>query len=353
MAAASGAAERATWVRSFEGSRDAAAVCRQYGISPATLRKWWRRYEDAGLAGLEDASRTPRRSPARKVFEAEAARIRALRAGGLSLARIRTALRVEGGLDVSVPTIRKVLSRADAAGGAAQLPVPRADAAGPGLFSGILPDDPVTRAVAAEIAGGAFQPGERLTEERLGRLLRVDRTRVRQALRALAMVGLVGVERRGAVVAMPSSRSVADAYAARRLVEGGIVRALAARHDKGHLEVLRHHLRRQSDAERRGDKVALVRLLTEFHLVLAALAGNPFLHGFIQLLASTTSLAVLLYDRSEMPSCAVEEHRALVRLIEAGKGEAADALMARHLGHNQQRQRQPGPSAPEPPDDAA
>ena len=82
----------------------------------------------------------------------------------------------------------------------------------------------------------------------------------------------------------------------------------------------------------------LVHLLTDFHLLLASMARNQFLRGFVETLASTTSLAVLLYDQSEAPSHAVAEHRELVQLLEQGKGAAASALMLRHLGRNQQRQ---------------
>ena len=153
------------------------------------------------------------------------------------------------------------------------------------------------------------------------------------------MIGLVRIERnRGAVVAMPSDEVVADAYEARRIVEATIVQHVAACHSREQIEALRHHLRRQSDAERRGDKVTLVHLLTDFHLLLASMARNQFLRGFVETLASTTSLAVLLYDQSEAPSHAVAEHRELVQLLEQGKGAAASALMLRHLGRNQQRQ---------------
>ena len=107
----------------FERSRDASAVCERFRISRTTLRKWWLRYQVGGLPGLEDASRAPRSSPARKVFDAEAARIAKLRAEGLPLAGIRAALLADG-VDVSVPTIRKVLARGtDAAAHRPRLPV--------------------------------------------------------------------------------------------------------------------------------------------------------------------------------------------------------------------------------------
>ena len=70
MPEAGGATERLAWVEQFAQTRDAASVCRQFAISRATLRKWWLRYEASGPAGLEEASRKPRSSPNRKVFEA-------------------------------------------------------------------------------------------------------------------------------------------------------------------------------------------------------------------------------------------------------------------------------------------
>ena len=42
----------------------------------------------------------------------------------------------------------------------------------------------------------------------------------------------------------------------------------------------------------------------------------------------------------------VEEHRLLVRLIEGGDGDGAEALIAEHLGHNQERLQQPPASCP-------
>jgi transposase-like protein len=51
----------------------AGLVCRRCGISRATLRKWWRRYQADGEAGLVEHSRRPHRLAARgREFLAEA-----------------------------------------------------------------------------------------------------------------------------------------------------------------------------------------------------------------------------------------------------------------------------------------
>jgi putative transposase len=42
-----------------------AAVCREFGVSRRTGYKWWRRYRESGLAGLEDRSHRPHHCPHR------------------------------------------------------------------------------------------------------------------------------------------------------------------------------------------------------------------------------------------------------------------------------------------------
>ena len=54
-------------------------VCRRCGISRPTLRKWWRRYQAEGSAGLAGHSKRPHRSSQRKVFAREEALILELR----------------------------------------------------------------------------------------------------------------------------------------------------------------------------------------------------------------------------------------------------------------------------------
>lgn len=58
---------RLAWVKHYEQSRDAGLTCLRWGISRPTLRKWWRRYQESGEAGLVSQSRRRHRLPEPKV----------------------------------------------------------------------------------------------------------------------------------------------------------------------------------------------------------------------------------------------------------------------------------------------
>jgi transposase-like protein len=98
------------WVRLYEETGNAGVVCRCCGISRPTLRKWWRRYQAEGVAGLEERSRRPRSSPGRKVLEREERLILQLRRERkLGLKRLRIELIRCHGLRLSLDTLHKVL----------------------------------------------------------------------------------------------------------------------------------------------------------------------------------------------------------------------------------------------------
>lgn len=61
-------AARLIRVQTYERTGHAGVTCRRCGVSRPTLRKWRRRYQEAGVAGLSDRSRRPRTSPGRRVL---------------------------------------------------------------------------------------------------------------------------------------------------------------------------------------------------------------------------------------------------------------------------------------------
>jgi DNA-binding GntR family transcriptional regulator/transposase len=313
----------------------AAQVCAAFAISRPTLRKWRQRFEALGPAGLDEPSRAPAHSPNRKVFAAEESVILELRrTRKLGVHRLRGVLRERHGIDLSADTILKVLRRA----GEPPLRAGRRGADGGSHVELVSPPVHAGAAIGELITTGAFRPGEKLSEGALAGRLGIGRTLVRETLRQLAISGLVVLRRhRGAFVAQPSLEQVRQAYAARRLIEGAVIADVCGHCTAHDIRRLRSHLERQVAAEASGQRQALVKLLTEFHMVIASLGENRVLDGILADLTARTSLAVMVYDHGSEPSCAIEEHRQLIDLLAAGDTVGATRLMQEHLTTIQRR----------------
>jgi len=131
---------RLGWVRLYEQLGDAGVVCRRCGIARPTLRKWWRRYQAEGEAGLGTRSRRPHRSPGRKVFgEQETLILRLRRERRLGIKMLRNELARRHGLELALDTIHKVLVRH----GENQLKRPRLRRKGTRRYSRPVPGDRV------------------------------------------------------------------------------------------------------------------------------------------------------------------------------------------------------------------
>ena len=100
---------RLKWVQLYLQCRDAGKVCRRCGISRPTLRKWTRRFQSLGEAGLVELSRRPHNSPARKLTGEYRTSILQIRAQGNGARRIQTELRLHLDRQLSLATIHKVL----------------------------------------------------------------------------------------------------------------------------------------------------------------------------------------------------------------------------------------------------
>jgi transposase-like protein len=144
---------RLGWVRLYEQLGNAGVVCRRCGIARPTLRKWWRRYQAEGVAGLETRSRRPRRSPGRKVFdEQEALILRLRRERKLGITMLRNELARRHGLKLALDTIHKVLVRH----GENQLRRPRLRRKGTKRYSRPVPGDRV-QMDTCKIRSGLYQ----------------------------------------------------------------------------------------------------------------------------------------------------------------------------------------------------
>jgi transposase-like protein len=104
-------AARTKWVNLYLESQDAGYVCRKCGISRPTLRKWVRRYQQEGAAGLIGKSKKPHSSPNQKINKQRIDWILVLRnQRNLGARRIQTELIRLHECPLSLATIHKVLS---------------------------------------------------------------------------------------------------------------------------------------------------------------------------------------------------------------------------------------------------
>ncbi|TPW33354.1 GntR family transcriptional regulator [Martelella alba] len=178
-------------------------------------------------------------------------------------------------------------------------------------------------------------PGTRLPEAEVGTLFNVSRTVARYALQMLAFEGLVQSERnKGAIVSNPSPEEARQVFAARRLIEPGIVATAIERIGPAEIERFRQQLAEEDHhkARRGGEaKRSEIKASGDFHLLLAEFAGNAVLEKFMSELVARSSLVIALYGRSGVSSCGHSEHEEILAAIEAGDPESASATMLRHI----------------------
>ena len=197
------------------------------------------------------------------------------------------------------------------------------------------------------VAAGQLQPGDKLPSEReLSSRFQVSRPTVREAMRALSVLGVVEVRHGGGAFVGSlnaedllgpltfflslSDVTVEKLYAARRLIEGEIC-ALAARlATQEHLDVLEALIRQQEDVKEYAEEY--LRLDSLFHEALGEMSQNPFLAR------ASRSLNVLgvefrtkAANTKDTPVRSIADHRAILAAMRSKDSELARKAMAQHM----------------------
>lgn len=192
-------------------------------------------------------------------------------------------------------------------------------------------------AIRDAIVERRLSPGTKLSESDVGNLFNVSRTLARAALQALSYEGLVSVEKnRGAFVAYPSPEEARQIFAARRLVEPGILREATARitpTDIRHLKRLLLEEGRLIGERGQTARRAEIKASGDFHLALAVISGNAIMQRFMDELVARSSLVIALYGQSTVSSCGHSEHGDIVTAIENKDLDEACRLMLHHIAH--------------------
>lgn len=193
--------------------------------------------------------------------------------------------------------------------------------------------DRVTQIIREAVLDGVLAPSTWLRESELARELSVSRTPVREALRRLAVEGLITITaHQGAVVTPMTTDDVLEVYVVREKLEGLAAR-LAATHRSGwHIDQLGKLMDQMHAAAEERDYPQLASLNLAFHKVIREASGNAYLDRFL----TQVEHAVRRFGRTTfaMPgraSEALEEHRQIAGAVSAGDAETSERLAAKHM----------------------
>ncbi len=201
--------------------------------------------------------------------------------------------------------------------------------------TGPLPHRALYQVVAERLRQQIFnrdlQPGDWIDEQRIAVDYGISRTPLREALKVLAVEGLVTMKpRRGAYVTEMSAADVAQVYHLMALLEADAAATVAECADaaqRAELQALHERLEKQL---RQRD--AFFATNEQFHLKLLEIAGNRWARNIVadlrKVMKLNRQLSLLKRGRS---ADALAEHRALLDAINRRDAAEAARLMRLHF----------------------
>jgi len=207
----------------------------------------------------------------------------------------------------------------------------------------------ITRRLLDYLLSGELRPGDKLpTERKLAELLGVGRSSIREALKALTVLGLLEV-RQGDGTYLKKAQSdllpqviewglllgekrTRDLMEARQKIEIAVAELAALRCDDGGAAALKEHLERMRRAAEAGDTNAFIEADLAFHRQLADIAQNTVLRDIL----SSIKALLQTWIRSVIESAgnadfSYREHLAVYEAVAARDGAGAAAAMERHM----------------------
>ena len=179
-----------------------------------------------------------------------------------------------------------------------------------------------------------LEPGSPLDEVRLSEQFEMSRTPIREAMVRLASEGLVAsLPNRNTIVAPIDFVRLPVYFEALSLMYRVTTRLAAVNRRPEDLIRIRAFEEAFAKAVGRQDALAMISSNREFHVSIAEAGGNPYFTGFFSRLLDEGRRILRLYYSSfgdKLPRKYVEEHKLIVRAIEAGDAELADKLATTH-----------------------
>lgn len=182
------------------------------------------------------------------------------------------------------------------------------------------------------ILSGQLKVGTRIDQAALAEELGTSRMPIREALRELAVSGLIkATPHRGMVVAQLTPDDIEETYEIRAVLEGLASRLAIPNLSNADLVVMADCLDRMEPVHEVDE---WIRLNAEFHGIIERRCGRPRLLELISRLRNQCETYVRVYPRYlERDAFARQEHRAILRACQERSEDDAEQAMRTHLLH--------------------
>lgn len=200
----------------------------------------------------------------------------------------------------------------------------------------------IVESLLADVFQGRLQAGQHLVTQTLADRFGVSHTPIREALIALAGIGIVDLApNRGAIVRAVTAREAREVLQVRKVLEVQAARSACGRIDLAELHALAEELRRlssQPDCSIAEFVRASREVDTRLHELIANSCGNEFLaRELSRLRLLFRAFRDTTYERHEARNDhrrmanEAREHLAIVDALLAGNAKAAARAMATHI----------------------
>ncbi|WP_295767730.1 FadR/GntR family transcriptional regulator [uncultured Mucilaginibacter sp.] len=208
--------------------------------------------------------------------------------------------------------------------------------------------DRISRLIKDDITKGKYKPGDKIpAEPDLMKLYEVGRSTIREAIKALAMAGVVRVQQGiGTVVNAVDDNEPIDnklrradfdeINAVRQMLDKEIVSLAVENHSHEQLQQMQQHLQSRKDAIERNDRQACMDADIAFHTTIARATGNSVLFNLYTSFSNVIRDFFLKREPQGIGRFAMSHHlhEQLYNAIKSRKQKAARLAMQQILNNN-------------------
>lgn len=192
--------------------------------------------------------------------------------------------------------------------------------------------DQVKDRLLEQILSGEYRPDDRIIETQVARELDTSQAPVREALRALAALGVVEITPfKGARVRRPDRREILEAYAVRSALESLGARLAVPRLSDADLDGLAGLYDAMQAAAAAGDGHAVAEEDARFHGRILEVAGNGTLQTVWGSLEPFLRTYITLVVPGADPQWSADLHTPILAALQQHDAEAAAAALEAHF----------------------